>query len=125
HAADERDREQQAELAARADALQLAQMRLESLVANKQIAPEVLAVLRARHDDRFGRLPNPGSDRFDPAAAAANVGWDLIAGERNTTCGLWRGARTTDGARRRRGRDLVPEGGAFARKKEGGVEPPL
>src|SRR5215470_9368557 len=82
HAADERDREQQAELAARADALQLAQMRLESLVANKQIAPEVLAVLRARHDDRFGRLPNPESDRFDPAAAAANVRSDLIALER-------------------------------------------
>jgi len=125
HAADERDREQQAELAARADALQLAQMRLESLVANKQIAPEVLAVLRARHDDRFGRLPNPGSDRFDPAAAAANVRSDLIALERQYIYGLLREGRITDEARRRIERELDLEEAAIAREKEGGVEPPL
>src|SRR6201981_1188302 len=73
HAADERDREQKAELAARSDALKLAQTRLEELAANKQIAPEALAVLRARHDDRFGRLPNAEPSQSDTAWAAAGV----------------------------------------------------
>jgi monovalent cation/hydrogen antiporter len=125
HAADERDREQKAELAARSDALKLAQMRLEQLAANKQIAPEVLAVLRARHDDRFGRLPNPESDRFDPAEAAANVRSDLIALEREYIYGLLREGRITDEARRRIERELDLEEAAIAREREGGVEPPL
>jgi monovalent cation/hydrogen antiporter len=125
HAADEHDREQKAELAARTDALQLAQMRLEQLAANKQIAPEALAVLRARHDDRFGRLPSPNSDRSDPAAAAANVRSDLIALERQYIYGLLREGRITDEARRRIERELDLEEAGIACKKEGGVEPPL
>ena len=125
HAADEHDREQKAELAARTDALQLAQMRLEQLAANKQIAPETLAVLRARHDDRFGRLPSPNSDRSDPAAAAANVRSDLIALERQYIYGLLREGRITDEARRRIERELDLEEAGIACKKEGGIEPPL
>jgi monovalent cation/hydrogen antiporter len=125
HAADEHDREQKAELAARTDALQLAQMRLEQLAANKQIAPEALAVLRARHDDRFGRLPSPNSDRSDPAAAAANVRSDLIALERQYIYGLLREGRITDEARRRIERELDLEEAGIACKKEGGIEPPL
>ena len=125
HAADERDREQKAELAARTDALKLAQMQLERLAANKQIAPEALAVLRARHDDRFGRLPNPNSDRSDPVAAAANVRSDLIALERQYIYGLLREGRITDEARRRMERELDLEEAVIAREKDGGVEPPL
>ena len=125
HAADEHDREQKAELAARTDALKLAQMRLEQLATNKQIAPEALAVLRARHDDRFGRLPNPNSDRSDPVAAAANVRSDLIALERQYIYGLLREGRITDEARRRMERELDLEEAVIAREKDGGVEPPL
>ncbi len=125
HAADERDREQKAELAARADALKLAQTRLEELAANQKIAPEVLAVLRARHDDRFGRLPNPESDRVDAAAAAANVRADLIALERQYIYELLREGRITDEARRRMERELDLEEAVIAREKEGDVGPPL
>jgi monovalent cation/hydrogen antiporter len=125
HAADERDREQKAELAARTDALQLAQMRLEQLAANEQIAPEALAVLRARHDDRFGRLTSPNFDRSDPAAAVTNVRSDLIALERQYIYGLLREGRITDEARRRIERELDLEEADLATKKEGGVEPPL
>jgi Na+/H+ antiporter len=125
HAADERDREQNAELAARTDALKLAQMRLEQLAANHQVAPEVLAVLRARHDDRFGRLQNPNSDRSDPAAAAADVRSDLIALERQYIYGLLREGRITDEARRRMERELDLEEAVIAREKDGDVEPPL
>jgi CPA1 family monovalent cation:H+ antiporter len=124
HAADERDREQKAELAARSDALKLAQTRLEELAVNKEIAPEVLAVLRARHDDRFGRLPKAALDTFD-AAAAADVRADLIALEREYIYQLLRDGRITDEARRRIERELDLEEAAIAREKEGGVEPPL
>jgi len=124
HAADERDREQKAELAARADALKLAQMRLEQLAANKRIAPETLAVLRARHDYRFGRLPK-ALDALDPASAAADVRSDLIALEREYIYGLLREGRITDEARRRIERELDLEEAVIAREKEGGVEPPL
>jgi monovalent cation/hydrogen antiporter len=125
HAADERKREQKAELAARADALKLAQTRLEELAANQKIAPEVLAVLRARHDDRFGRLPNPESDRVDAAAAAANVRADLIALERQYIYQLLREGRITDEARRRMERELDLEEAVIAREKDGDVGPPL
>jgi monovalent cation/hydrogen antiporter len=125
HAADERDREQKAELTARSDALKLAQMRLEQLAANKQIAPEALAVLRARHDDRFGRLPNAEPSQSDTASAAADVRSDLIALERQYIYGLLREGRITDEARRRIERELDLEEAGIACKKEGGVEPPL
>ena len=125
HAADERDREQKAELAARSDALKLAQSRLEELAANNQIAPEVLAILRARHDYRFGRLPNRESDRFDTASAAADARSDLIALERQYIYQLLRDGQITDEARRRIERELDLEEAGIACKKEGGVEPPL
>jgi monovalent cation/hydrogen antiporter len=125
HAADERDREQKAELAARTDALQLAQMRLEQLAANKQIAPEALAVLRARHDDRFGRLPNAEPSQSDTASAAADVRSDLIALERQYIYGLLREGRITDEARRRIERELDLEEAVIAREKGSDVEPPL
>jgi CPA1 family monovalent cation:H+ antiporter len=125
HAADEQEREQKAELAARADALKLAQTRLEELAANEQIAPEVLAVLRARHDYRFGRLSAAAPNELDPASAAANVRSDLIALEREYIYQLLRDGQITDEARRRIERELDLEEAGIACKKEGGVEPPL
>ena len=123
HAADERDREQKAELAARTDALQLAQMRLERLAAKNELAPEALAVLRARHDYRFGRLPNPQAERVDGASTAADLRSDLIALERQYIYGLLREGRITDEARRRIERELDLEEAVIDPEK--GVEPPL
>jgi CPA1 family monovalent cation:H+ antiporter len=125
HAADERDREQKAELAARSEALKLAQARLDELAANQQIAPEALAVLRARHDYRFGRLPTGTPSERGAAAAAAEVRADLIALEREYIYRLLRDGRITDEARRRIERELDLEEAGIACKKEGGVEPPL
>jgi CPA1 family monovalent cation:H+ antiporter len=125
HAAEERDREQKAELAARSDALKLAQSHLEELAANNQITPEALAVLRARHDYRFGRLPTAAPNERDVAAAAADVRSDLIALERQYIYQLLRDGQITDEARRRIERELDLEEAGIACKKEGGVEPPL
>jgi CPA1 family monovalent cation:H+ antiporter len=125
HAADERDREQKAELAARSDALKLAQSRLEELAAKNKIGPEVLAILSARHDYRSGRLPNPESTRFDTAAAAVAARSDLIALERQYIYQLLRDGRITDEARRHIERELDLEEAVIEREKERGNEPPL
>jgi NhaP-type Na+/H+ or K+/H+ antiporter len=125
HAADERAREQKAEFAARVEALEVAQKRLEERAAKEEIPPEVLAILRARHDYRTGRLPEAAPTGFDAAWAAANVRSDLIAVEREYIYRLLQEGRITDEARRRMERELDLEEASIACKKEGGVEPPL
>jgi monovalent cation/hydrogen antiporter len=125
HAADERDREQKAELAARSDALKLAQTRLEELAADNRIPPEALAILRARHDYRFGGLPKTELSEDDAASAAANVRSDLIALEREYIYQRLRDGQITDEARRRIERELDLEEASIASKEEGGVGPPL
>jgi monovalent cation/hydrogen antiporter len=125
HAADERDREQKAELAARSDALAAAQRRLEKLAADNRISSEVLGILRARHDYRFGGLPKDAVGERDPAAAAAKLRSDLIALEREYIYQLLRDGRISDEARRRIERELDLEEAGIASKKEDGFEPPL
>jgi monovalent cation/hydrogen antiporter len=119
HAAEEREREHGAELAARAEALNVVQNRLDRLAAEGRIAPEVLAILRAWHDDRVGRLPRDSSDGFETVSAAAELRSDLIAAEREYIYQLLREGKITDEARRRieRGLDLEEAG---IRMQEGG-----
>jgi monovalent cation/hydrogen antiporter len=124
-AADEREREHTAELAARAEALNVVQDRLDRLAADGRIAPEVLAILRARHDYRVGRLPRNTSNGVETASAAAELRSELIAAEREYIYQLLREGQITDEARRRIERELDLEEASIARKKEGGVEPPL
>jgi monovalent cation/hydrogen antiporter len=82
HAAEEREREHTAELSARADALNVAQNRLDQLAAEGRIASEVLAILRTRHGNRVGRLPRSTSNWVETAFAAAELRSELIAAER-------------------------------------------
>jgi Na+/H+ antiporter len=124
HAADEREREQKAELAARSDALKLAQTRLEELAADNRIPSEALAILRARHDYRFGGLPKAELSEDGAASAAANVRSDLIALEREYIYQLLRDGHITDEARRRIERELDLEEASIASKEEG-IGPPL
>ena len=125
HAAEEREREHTAELSARADALNAVQNRLDQLAAEGRIAPEVLAILRARHDDRVGRLPRNTSNGVETAFAAADLRSELIAAEREYIYRLLQEGKITDEARRRIERELDLEEAGIACKKEGGVEPPL
>jgi Na+/H+ antiporter len=125
HAAEERAREHAAELSARAEALKVVQNRLDQLSGEGRILPEVLAILRARHDYRVGRLPRNTSDGVETAAAAADVRSELIAAERDYIYQLLRDGKITDEARRRIERELDLEEAGMACKKEGGVEPPL
>ena len=82
HAASERRREHEAELAARSQALNVGRERLEQLVADGKISPAALAILRARHEYRAGRLPKTAPDGGDAAALAAEIRMELIAAER-------------------------------------------
>jgi CPA1 family monovalent cation:H+ antiporter len=125
HAVDEREREHKAEAAARSQALKVAQNRLEKLAAERSISPEVLAILRARHEYRVGRLPNIESNGPDVASAAIDIRSELIAAEREFIYELLRNGQITDEARRRIERELDLEEAGIACKKEGGVEPPL
>jgi hypothetical protein len=114
HAAEERDRERKAELAARSEALSVARSRLEQLAAEGQISPEALAVLRARHDDRSGRLPRETSGEIDVALVAAELRSELIAAEREFIYQRLRDGRITDEARRRIERELDLEEAGIA-----------
>jgi len=125
HAADERQREHKAELAARSGALDVAQNRLEKVAADGQVSVEALAILRARHDYRTGRLSEHSADDSDAAAVAAELRMKLIAAEREYIYRLLQEGQITDEARRRIERELDLEEASIACKKEGGVEPPL
>jgi Na+/H+ antiporter len=125
HAADERQREHKAELAARSGALDVAQNRLEQVAADRQVSAEALAILRARHDYRTGRLSEHRADSGDAAAVAAELRMELIAAEREYIYRLLQEGQITDEARRRIERELDLEEASIACKKEGGVEPPL
>jgi monovalent cation/hydrogen antiporter len=125
HAADEREREHTAELSARAEALNVVQNRLDQLAGDGRIAPEVVAILRARHDYRVGRLPTNVSNGIETASAAADLRSELIAAEREYIYRLFREGKITDEARRRIERELDLEEASVACKNEGGVEPPL
>jgi CPA1 family monovalent cation:H+ antiporter len=125
HAADERDREHKAELAARAEALNVAHGRLKQFVADGRVTPEAHAILRARHEYRAGRLPQTTPDGIDTAVVAAELRMELIAAEREYIYGLLQRGQITDEARRRIERELDLEEASIACKREGGEEPPL
>jgi CPA1 family monovalent cation:H+ antiporter len=106
HAADEHEREHKAEFAARSEALKVEQSRLEQLAANREISSEVLAILRARHDYRAVRSPDPASNGPDATLAAADLRSELIATEREYIYRLLQNGQISDEARRRIEREL-------------------
>ncbi|MGA2943752.1 MAG: Na+/H+ antiporter [Xanthobacteraceae bacterium] len=127
-AAKEHERERKAELAARAEALNIAHARLKELVDSGQISPDVHAVLRARQDYRTGRLPRTGSDGLpadDSEAIACELRSDLIAAERAYIYRLLQEGQITDEARRRIERELDLEEASIAIQIEEGIEAPL
>ena len=124
-AEDERRREQDAELTARLEALNVAQGRLDGLAADGEVAPEVLAILRARHDHRARQLPKNTADGLKAVAAAAELRAELIAAEREYIYRLLQDGQLTDEARRRIERELDLEEESLAFKRDSVIDPPL
>ena len=87
-------REHEAELAARAEALNVGHERLQQFVADGRISPEALAVLHARHQYRAGRLPANAGDGGAAAMLAADIRMELIAAEREFIYNSSRTARS-------------------------------
>src|SRR5580692_3098937 len=127
-AAKEYEREHKAELAARAEALNIAHARLKELVDSGQISPDVHAVLRARQEYRSGRLPRTDADGLgadDSEAVASELRTDLIAAERKYIYRLLQEGQITDEARRRIERELDLEEESIALQIEEGIQAPL
>jgi CPA1 family monovalent cation:H+ antiporter len=124
-AEDERRREQDAEITARLEALNVSQDRVKRLAAGGNVPAEVLAILRSRHERQTGQLPRNTTDGLKAAATAAELRAELIAAEREYIYRLLRQGKITDEARRRieRELDLEEESLAFARESQ--VDPPL
>ncbi len=123
-AEDERQREQDAEITARLEALKVSQDRMDRLAADGETAADVLTILRGRHHHRARQLPND-TDGREAIAVAAELRADLIAAEREYIYQLLQDGKITDEARRRieRELDLEEEGLAFKRASE--PDPPL
>src|SRR5258706_366990 len=94
--ADEREREHKAELAARSEALKVAQRRLQELAVDREILPEVLAILRARHDYRAVRLQDPTSNELEAGLAAIDLRSEFITAKREYIYGLFHDGQITD-----------------------------
>jgi len=124
-AEDERRREQDAEIGARLEALNVAQGRLDRLAADGKLAPDVFAILRARHDHRAGQLPSNMTDGLKAVAAAAELRAELIAAEREYIYRLLQQGQISDEARRRIERELDLEEESLAFKRDSVVDPPL
>jgi CPA1 family monovalent cation:H+ antiporter len=125
HAAAERRREQEAELAVRSGALNVGHRLLKQFTADGRASPEALAILHARYQYRAGRLPENTPDRNAAAAVAADLRMELIAAERAYIYHALQDGKITDEARRRIERELDLEEASIACKREGGEEPPL
>jgi CPA1 family monovalent cation:H+ antiporter len=124
-AEDERRREQDAEITARLEALDVARDRVKRLAADGKVPEEVLAILRARHDHHADQLPRKSKDGHKAAAAAAELRADLIAAEREYIYRLLQQGQITDEARRRIERELDLEEESLAFKRDSVIDPPL
>jgi CPA1 family monovalent cation:H+ antiporter len=106
HAAAEHESDHKAELTARAEALRVAQSRLEQRAADGDVSPEVLAFFRMRHDYRAALVSGRTSNDLDTTLAAAELRSELIAVEREYIYRLLQNGQISDEARRRIEREL-------------------
>jgi monovalent cation/hydrogen antiporter len=124
-AEDERRHEQDAEIAARLEALKVAQGRLDKLAAGGEADADVLAILRARHHHRAGQVPENSDDGLKAFAEAAELRADLIGAERKYIYRLLQEGKITDEARRRIERELDLEEESLAFRRASEPDPPL
>ena len=116
----EHQREQDAELAARRETLDLGLRRLDELQSGEKISSDVADMLRARHGHRRRQLGD------DLRIAVADLKLDLIRVEREYFYRLLREGGITDEARRRLERELdLEEANILSRRGEDLLHSPL
>jgi CPA1 family monovalent cation:H+ antiporter len=121
---DERTREHEDELKARFAAIEAAEQRLAAIAAERNLPPEVTALLHARHENRRQLYPRTLTDGVETAHLGAGLRLELIAVEREFLHRLLRDGQITDESRRRIERELDLEEAAIACKEESDAPPP-
>jgi CPA1 family monovalent cation:H+ antiporter len=122
-AAQERRLEWQAENAGRVAALSAARRHLDWLAARRKVSDQVVADLKARHEQRMHQLATDMEDGLDRIREANDLKVELITVERDFLHELLREGRLTDESRRRVERELDLEEEGIACKRGG--EAPL
>src|SRR5262249_32774853 len=102
----EKKREHEAELAARAEAINAARQHLEKLAAERKLGPEVLDFLQGRHDHRMRQIPSDLEDGLAQVRFNNDLRMELIAAERAFLYQLLSDGKITDESRRRLEREL-------------------
>ncbi|MDE2284034.1 MAG: Na+/H+ antiporter [Hyphomicrobiales bacterium] len=124
-AEDERRREQDAEITARLEAINVSRDRIKRLSADGKIPVDVLEILHDRHDRHSRQSPRKAKDTLKAAAAAAELRAELIAAEREYIYRLLQQGQITDEARRRIERELDLEEESLAFQRGSVDDPPL
>jgi monovalent cation/hydrogen antiporter len=123
HGKAEHRREQEAELAARSEAIRHSRDHLENLAKERKLGSEVVDFLNARHDQRARLIPSDLDDGLAHMRVSNDLRRELIAHERGFLHELLRDGKITDESRRRLERDLDLEEAAILARREG--ETPL
>jgi CPA1 family monovalent cation:H+ antiporter len=119
---EEFEREREAELAARYEAMDASLRRLDELVRERELSQDVETLFRVRDKNRRALLPDTMADGDELARAALNADLhlELIATERAYLQELLRAGKITDESRRRIERELdLEEAGTFGKSDEG------
>jgi CPA1 family monovalent cation:H+ antiporter len=119
HGKAERRREQEAELAARNAAIRASRSHLERIASERNLSPEVLEFLNARHDHRERLIPDDLDGGLKAMREGNDLRQELIEAERNFLYELLREGKITDESRRRLERDLDLEEAAILARREG------
>ena len=120
---EERLQEQQSELEARFETLDVAEKRLEEIAAERHLPEEATTLLSAYHDSIRRQFPKSMSDGVELAALNNGVRLELIEAERQHLHQMLREGRITDKSRRRIERELDLEEVALAGRSPGGDGP--
>jgi Na+/H+ antiporter len=119
HAKAEHRREQEAELAARNEAIGASRRHLAKVASERNLSPEIVEFLNARHDHRERLIPNDLDESLEILRLANDARMELIECERNFLHELLRDGKITDESRRRLERDLDLEEAAILARREG------
>jgi CPA1 family monovalent cation:H+ antiporter len=115
----EHRREQEAELAARNEAISASRRHLAKIAGERNLSAEIVEFLNARHDHRERLIPGDLDDGLEMMRLGNDVRRELIEAERNFLNELLRDGRITDESRRRLERDLDLEEAAILARREG------
>jgi CPA1 family monovalent cation:H+ antiporter len=115
----EHRREQEAELAARNEAIRASRQHLERIAEERKLSKETVDFLNARHDHRERLIPANLDDGLATMRLGNDIRRELIEAERDFLNKLLREGKITDESRRRLERDLDLEEAAILARREG------